>query len=389
MKNCEEQLLASWILGYNRDHIVEFEKFNFYPEIFSAVKSVKEPNIMAVAKKAKVNVSEVAEILKSHLPFAYDGAYRKLKEEKIKCMLVEIAKNPTRVERKIKAITDEMEKLTVTNVKPPTDLAEAYRLDIEQRKISQPLKYGLRTLDYFTGGIRNKELTVIAARPSIGKTALALQIAYNLAIQENKVFIFSLEMSGPQLTERIACRLTEISHEHLKTPKFLTEDENTHLNQFIGYMEKTQIYLNVVEGVSTLSGVKKYIEFYKPSVVFIDQLSQLKENRRFNSPRERFTYMTNTLKSMAMELDIPIILCAQINRSAQNKKPTLADLKESGSIEEDADNVIMIHQDEESDNETIDMLILIRKQRNGVRDVEIDTVYRKKRFKFDEIDHRG
>ena len=134
-------------------------------------------------------------------------------------MLLDVSKNPTSVTEKIKAITDEMDKLTATNVKEATDLGKSYQEDIEQRKIAQPLKYGISILDYYTGGIRKKELTVIAARPSIGKTAFALQIAYNLAVKKNKVLFFPLEMSGSQLTERIACRETNISHEHLKNTK--------------------------------------------------------------------------------------------------------------------------------------------------------------------------
>ena len=79
-----------------------------------------------------------------------------------------------------------------------------------------------------------------------------------------------------------------------------------------------------------LSAIKKHIEYYQPSVVFIDQLSQLRENQKFNSFREQFTYMTNTLKKIAMELDIPIILCAQINRSAQEKRANIGRLKRVG-----------------------------------------------------------
>lgn len=382
MQNSEQQLLASWILGYNREHIQEFDRFEFYPKIFNAVRSLKEINIISVVKKANVEMAEITELLKWHMPYAYEGAYKKLKEEKIKRMLLDVSKNPTSVTEKIKAITDEMDKLTATNVKEATDLGKSYQEDIEQRKIAQPLKYGISILDYYTGGIRKKELTVIAARPSIGKTAFALQIAYNLAVKKNKVLFFPLEMSGSQLTERIACRETNISHEHLKTPKYLTEEENQELKRFISYIGGTKEHLKIIEGVSLLSAIKKHIEYYQPSVVFIDQLSQLRENQKFNSFREQFTYMTNTLKKIAMELDIPIILCAQINRSAQEKEPTLADLKESGSIEEDSDNVIMLHQTDEGVGDLIDMSILIRKQRNGERDVCIESFYNKKKFVF-------
>jgi replicative DNA helicase len=138
--------------------------------------------------------------------------------------------------------------------------------------------------------------------------------------------------------------------------------------------------------VSRLADIKQHIKHYQPKVVFIDQLSQLRENRKFNSIREQFTYMTNNLKAMTMELDIPIVLLAQVNRNAQNTEPTLADLKESGSIEEDSDVVIMLHQTDEATWNNTPTEIIIRKQRNGEKDRKIETMYRNKKFIFQEVE---
>jgi len=391
MMNCEKQLLASWILGYNRSDIKEFDCFEFYPEIFNAIKEVEEPNIVAVSKQSKVPISTISDIVKENLPYAYSGAYKMLKEKKINGMISNISKGEGSIKEKLDLIINETKRLDKVKTSKITNLKDDYIAEIEERKLAKPLRYGIDALDYWTGGIRKKELIVIAARPSVGKTALALQIAYNLAVQKKKVLFFSLEMSGTQLVERIACRQTNIESEHLKTPKFLTEAENEQLALFMDHIDKLKNELIIIYGTNNLSEIKNDIALHKPDVIFIDQLSKLTEFKKFNSIREQFTYMTNETKLMAMDFDKPIILMAQINRNAQNTIPTLADLKESGSIEEDADNVLMLHQqqaDENSKEDKIDTQVIIRKQRNGVRDKFIDTVYQKKKFRFYSLDKR-
>ena len=391
MMNCEKQLLGSWILGYNRSDIKEFDCFEFYPEIFNAIKEVEEPNIVAVSKQSKVPISTISDIVKENLPYAYSGAYKMLKEKKINGMISNISKGEGSIKEKLDLIINETKRLDKVKTSKITNLKDDYIAEIEERKLAKPLRYGIDALDYWTGGIRKKELTVIAARPSVGKTALALQIAYNLAVQKKKVLFFSLEMSGTQLVERIACRQTNIESEHLKTPKFLTEAENEQLALFMDHIDKLKNELIIIYGTNNLSEIKNDIALHKPDVIFIDQLSKLTEFKKFNSIREQFTYMTNETKLMAMDFDKPIILMAQINRNAQNTIPTLADLKESGSIEEDADNVLMLHQqqaDENSKEDKIDTQVIIRKQRNGVRDKFIDTVYQKKKFRFYSLDKR-
>ena len=391
MMNCEKQLLASWILGYNRSDIKEFDCFEFYPEIFNAIKEVEEPNIVSVSEQSNVPINTIADIVKERLPYAYAGAYKMLKEKKINGMISNISKGEGSIKEKLDLIINETKRLDKVKTSKITNLKDDYIAEIEERKLAKPLRYGIDALDYWTGGIRKKELIVIAARPSVGKTALALQIAYNLAVQKKKVLFFSLEMSGTQLVERITCRQTDIESEHLKTPKFLTEDEEQQLSKFMDHIDKLKDELIIIYGTNNLSEIKNDIALHKPDVIFIDQLSKLTEFKKFNSIREQFTYMTNETKLMAMDFDKPIILMAQINRNAQNTIPTLADLKESGSIEEDADNVLMLHQqqaDENSKEDKIDTQVIIRKQRNGVRDKFIDTVYQKKKFRFYSLDKR-
>jgi len=165
----------------------------------------------------------------------------------------------------------------------------------------------------------------------------------------------------------------------------MTDEQREDLAIFLDGFHDTMQELKVIERCNSLSEIRKHIDYYSPDVVFIDQLSQLRENQRFNSVRERYMYMTNTLKEIAMTLNVPIVLLTQLNRDAQGREPTLADLKESGSIEEDSDNVIFLHQTAEAMNNTTDMTINIAKQRNGEHGRKIDVLYLNKRFIFREV----
>ena len=386
MQECELQLLAAWIIGYNQEHIKEFDYFIYYSDLFEAIRKLKDINPLTVSKASGMKTSDVLKITNHYMPSLYDGCYKQMKTEKIKSMLSELVKTKDNItQEQFEAITKEIDMLQSVKIKLPTDLCETYKNELERRKTVEPLKYGLPTLDYLTGGLRNQELTVISARPGVGKTVLALQIAFNLALKKNKILFFSLEMSGFQLMERLACRETQIEHEKLKNPKIMNEKDNEQLETFFKtYKTVMKKYLNVIEGVRDLSAIKRHIDHYNPSVIIIDQLTQLNENKRFASKREQFSYMTNTLKAMTTDLDIPIILLAQINRDAQDREPTLADLKESGSIEEDADNVLMLHETSEPINGFVPVMLIIKKQRNGQKDIRIDCLRHSGKFIFKE-----
>lgn len=386
MKDCEQTLIAAWISGDNREHIKEFNDFTYFPELFETLKKmdIDSINILTVAKAAKVKTYQIAKLTADYLPTTYDECYKQKKEEKIRSMLLSIDVND--LNKSVSEIVAEMESLHSTKIKAPTNLCEAYKEELEKRKTVEPMKYGIPSLDYVTGGIRRQELSVIAARPSIGKTALALQIAFTLALKHKKVLFFPLEMAGFQLMERMACRQTTVSPDKLKNPKRIDEQEQAQLNHFFdAYKEMLENDLIIIEKVKTLAEIKKHIEHYSPDVVFIDQLSQMRENKKFNSIREQYSYMTNNLKEMTMSMDVPIFLMAQINRNGSATEPTLIDLKETGSIEEDADNVIMLHQEGESYSNTTPITLIVRKQRNGARDFRIECKFFNAKYDFKEI----
>ena len=380
----EKQLLAGWLLGRHREHINEFDTFDWFDEILQAVK--KTDDIIQVSRITGIPITEITKITKQGMLIGYTTAYRKLKHDIIQREIARVANGDKVDKEKLLSLIQDLDTIETNRYVQATNVTEEYRKEINKRENTESLNYGIPKLDHVTGGIRRQELTVISARPSMGKTAFALQIAYEQAIKRKKVLFFPLEMSAEQMMERIVCRETKIRHEALKRPKNMTEEERTQLEGFLqGYDETVGNDLFFIEGVRTLSDIKQQIENYRPDIVFVDQLSQLREHRRFNTIREQFSYMTNELKTATMDLDIPIILLAQINRDAQNAEPTLANLKESGSIEEDSDNVIMLHQTGETSWDYTPTDIIVRKQRNGARDIKIETTFIGNKFIFKEV----
>lgn len=389
MKDCEKQLLAAWISGDNQDHIKEFDYFTYYPELFETIKGMKgEINYLTVAKAANIPVAQLMKEFNSstYWPSLYDGYYKEKKEEKIKAMILDLAKVPNITAKQLEAITNEFETLQAVKIRKPSDPCEAYKNELERRKVTEPLKYGIPKLDNITGGARGQELTVIAARPRIGKSALALQFAFEFAKKKNQVLFFPLEMAAFQMMERLACRETNIDQTKLKNPKMMDETDKKELEYFFElYKPVIGEYLHFIEKVRTVSDIRRHIEHYKPKAVFIDQLTQLDERKNFKDERERFSYMTRTLKTITMDLDIPIILLAQINRDGDGKEPTIADLKGSGSIEEDADNIIFIHQTGEANGNIVPASLIIPKQRNGLSGIKIPCTYIGNKYKFTEV----
>ena len=191
-------------------------------------------------------------------------------------------------------------------------------------------------------------LIVVAARPGVGKTAFALQMAENATKRGFKVLFFPLEMTGAEMACRVVKRRTEIDSAKLSHGN-MGENEYGIINVLadtIGYSNG----LYFAEGVRHLSRIRAMIRQEHPDIIFIDQLSQIEPEIRVNSIREKFVYVTKQLKALAIKENVPIVLLAQINREAARgadeferfKLPTLSNLKESGSIEEDADCVLII-----------------------------------------------
>ena len=280
-------------------------------------------------------------------------------------------------EQRIFAITDKRTAGQAINIK---DLVtHAYEL-IEKRdgKHITGLATGFMALDQLTCGLQNGEMIIIAGRPSMGKTALALNIAENIGVVEKTpVAIFSLEMGQQQLAERFLCSVSQVESQLVRKGMLSTEHYRR-LVDACGILSAAPIF---VDDTSTLTPLelrakaRRLKSQYDIKCIFVDylQLMQL-GNSRIESRQQEITTISRYLKALARELNIPVVVLSQLNRSPEGREghlPKMSDLRESGSIEQDADVVILLHREDyyhngEKDYEPNNIAnVIIAKQRNG------------------------
>nr|WP_289038498.1 replicative DNA helicase [uncultured Allobacillus sp.] len=256
---------------------------------------------------------------------------------------------------------------------------------------------GFRDLDYITSGFQKNDLIIVAARPSVGKTAFALNIAQNVAVNSDEnVAIFSLEMGADQLVMRMLCAEGNIDAQRLRTGK-LQEEDWRKLTMAMGSLSNAGIYIDDTPGIKVNEIRSKCRRLKQESglgMVLIDylQLIQGSANSR-ESRQQEVSEISRQLKALARELEVPVIALSQLSRGVeqrQDKRPIMSDIRESGSIEQDADIVGFLYRDDyydqESEKENI-IEIIIAKQRNGpVGTVELAFV--KEYNKFVDLDRR-
>jgi replicative DNA helicase len=256
---------------------------------------------------------------------------------------------------------------------------------------------GYRDLDKITSGFQRNDLIIIAARPSMGKTAFALNIAQNVAVHtDENVAIFSLEMGADQLVSRMLCAEGNIDAQRLRTGNMEADDWNK-LTMAMGSLSNAGIYIDDTPGIRVSeirSKCRRLKQEHGLGMILIDylQLIQGRANSKENRQQE-VSEISRSLKGLARELNVPLIALSQLSRgveSRQDKRPMMSDLRESGSIEQDADIVGFLYRDDyydqESENQNI-IEIILAKQRNGpVGTVELAFV--KEYNKFVDLDYR-
>ena len=290
-----------------------------------------------------------------------------------------------------KLIFDIASKKATTDLSHIKDLVLNTYEKIEYRYEHKDELLGLRTdfyeLDRLTNGLQKSDLIILAARPSMGKTAFALNIAQNVAIKEKvPVAIFSLEMSKEQLVQRMLCSQAEVDTQRLKTGNMQSKDWDK-LASAMNDFANAPIFIDDTSGC-TLTDIRAKCRRLKMEqknlgLVVIDYL-QLMEGSGREERMQQISAISRGLKTLARELDIPVIALSQLSRAVESrtdKRPMLSDLRESGAIEQDADIVMFIYRDEyykkgEDDDETLkaaskgESEIIIAKHRNG----PVDTV---------------
>jgi replicative DNA helicase len=235
---------------------------------------------------------------------------------------------------------------------------------------------GFKEFDDLMSGFQKSELVIIAARPSVGKTAFALNIAANIGIRQKKnVAVFSLEMSKEALVQRMLCSEARIDSQKLRKG-FLETDKWAPLTTAAGKLADANIFIDETPGISDMqlrAMARRVQARHGLDVAVVDYLQLMSTTRRRNEGRtQEITEISRSLKSLARELNIPIIALSQLSRAVEtrgkDKRPILSDLRESGAIEQDADMVVFLYRDELYSPNTPDKSIvevIIQKQRNG------------------------
>ncbi|RDW15229.1 replicative DNA helicase [Oceanobacillus arenosus] len=256
---------------------------------------------------------------------------------------------------------------------------------------------GFRDLDRITSGFQPNDLIIIAARPSVGKTAFALNIAQNVAVNtDENVAIFSLEMGAEQLVQRMLCAEGNIDAQRLRNGQ-LQADDWSKLTMAMGSLSNAGIYIDDSPGVRVSeirSKCRRLKQEHGLGMIMIDylQLIQGSVNSKENRQQE-VSEISRALKALARELKVPLIALSQLSRgveSRQDKRPMMSDIRESGSIEQDADIVGFLYRDDyydkESEKQNI-IEIIISKQRNGPTGT-VELAFVKEYNKFVDLDHR-
>lgn len=264
-----------------------------------------------------------------------------------------------------------------------------------QRGGTTGIPSGFPDLDKMTSGFQRNDLIIVAARPSVGKTAFALNVAQNVAVRAKEtVAIFSLEMSAAQLVQRIICAESNVDAGRMRTGH-LEGDDWEKLTMAIGTLSEAQIFIDDTPAI-TVADIRAKCRRLKKEhglgMILIDYLQLIAGRGKAGENRQQeVSEISRTLKQIARELEVPVIALSQLSRGVeqrQDKRPMMSDLRESGSIEQDADIVAFLYRDDyydkESEKKNI-IEIIIAKQRNGpVGTVEL--VFLKNFNKFVSLD---
>ena len=276
---------------------------------------------------------------------------------------------------------NEMSKVMVTTLR---DIEEKYKKRDDLR-----YRTGFVDLDRIIEGLHEQELTIIAARPGGGKTAFALQMAEYIAKKGIYTYFVSLEMSEKQLGNRIIAREAEIDS-HVLRMGWLSDEHFVRIVEKAGEVSKIPMVID--DNVTTIQDIESKANELKQDknlgLIVIDYLQLLRSKNKFIGREQEVADISRRLKLLSKKLEIPIIALCQLNRETEKRRrPLLADLRESGSLEQDADNVIFLYVEEEEKvkNRIIDVDAIVAKQRNGPTGT-VKIQFNKQQMKFKSLE---
>jgi replicative DNA helicase len=245
----------------------------------------------------------------------------------------------------------------------------------ESQQLITGVPSGFTDLDRMTSGFQRSDLIIIAGRPSMGKTAFALNIAQHAAIQAGvPVAVFSLEMSKEQLVLRMLCSEAEVDAHRLRSG-FLARSDWPKLTRAAGVLSEVPMFIDDTPAMSVLemrAKARRLKAEYDVGLIVVDYLQLMRSPYSAESREREISDISRSLKALAKELNLPVVALSQLNRgveSRQDKRPQLSDLRESGAIEQDADVILFVYREEVYDKENPDKKglaeIIVGKQRNG------------------------
>jgi replicative DNA helicase len=315
----------------------------------------------------------------------------------------DIAKLAYQEELGLEAVMDEAEKAIfgvserrmTRDLQPIQQVLSEYydRIDAIARRGEETVGVptGFLDLDKLLGGLQPSDFLIIAGRPGMGKTAFMLSIAKNAAqLHKKRIAVFSMEMSAEQLVQRLISQETGIDTHHLRTGK-LTEEEWSLFAHAVEVLGDTHMHLDDTPGLTPLQLRTKcrrlHMEF-GIDLVLVDYLQLMSGGLRIENRVQEVSYISRNMKTLARELNVPVLAAAQLSRAIEqraDKEPQLSDLRESGSLEQDADIVMFINRPEMYEKDTLDQgkaEIKIAKHRNGPTG-SVQLVFRDKLAKFE------
>ncbi len=420
-KEAEENIIAEIITDTdNAKYIDELNVEDFYyktnQKIFELIKELKDKeqnidlvSIRTIGINKKYNGQALLETVVSitdTLPFScnIENTFRIIKSLSMRRKIQEVAKKIIKEAEQVDIEKDDLDvknaaiqeflnlKTTQKNEeKEMSDVMLETVQDIE-KKYKKRDDYSYRTgyldLDRIIEGLHEQELTIIAARPGVGKTSFALQMAEHIAKKNIYTYFVSLEMSEKQLGNRMIARKADIDS-HVLRMGWLTEENFAEIGKAAG--EISEFKMCIDSKVSTIQEIESKAMQLKNEknlgLIVIDYLQLLKSKNKFSNREQEVADISRRLKLLTKKLDIPIVALCQLNRETEKRKtPILADLRESGSLEQDADNVIFLYiaDDEKNKLKIINVDVIVAKQRNGpTGTVRIE--FNKKQMKFENV----
>lgn len=383
-----EKAMLYYLIYEQEDYLLDETDFAFErnKRIIKAINELKaekkEISIISLQSRISANNKQVIEYLTSLSEYVYATT-----ADYIYNQIIELSKKRKLMELLQKSITELMEaenidifmqdkikqinKIAEINEKEQTFVEQVVETstEIEKNTLQKPdytLYTGITDLDKMICGLHKQELTIIGARPGVGKTTLALQIAEHIAERGTETAIISLEMSDTQVIQKLISRRARINSYKMRMGTLETKE----LEQIgIVSAEIAELPIHLVTKARTIQHIENIARKLKNKnnlgLMIIDYIQLIKNKGKFNSREQEVADITRTLKLLSLELNIPIVGLCQLNRNAARQEPTLADLRESGAIEQDADNILFLYQEAESTETVVDITLKLAKQRAG------------------------